>query len=65
MNRCAKINLKAEANGMVIGDDLYKVTNSFSPFESEYEFEEVCRFTFGETKNIQFTQYETSRKRLF
>jgi class 3 adenylate cyclase len=64
MNRCAKINSKAEANGMVIGDDLYKVTNSFSSFESEYEFEEVCRFTFGETKEYPIYSVRNKQKKI-
>lgn len=64
MNRCAKINSKAEANGMVIGNDLYKVTNSFSSFESEYEFEEVWRFTFGEAKEYPIYSVRNRQKRI-
>jgi hypothetical protein len=64
MNRCAKINSRAEGNGMVIGNDLYKVTNSFPSFESEYEFEEVWRFTFGEAKEYPIYLVLNRQKRI-
>lgn len=37
---CAKMNPKAERNGIIIGGDLYQVIKRFS-FEAEYEFKEV------------------------
>jgi two-component system, OmpR family, response regulator ChvI len=40
MNICAKINSMAEANGIVIGGDLYRIIKSFS-FVSRYEFREL------------------------
>jgi two-component system, OmpR family, response regulator ChvI len=40
MNICAKINSMAEANGIVVGGDLYQIINSFS-FIKEYEFREL------------------------
>ena len=64
MNRCAKINSKAEANGSVIGGDLYNVTNLFASFESEYEFEEVGRFTFGEAKEYPIYSVRNKSKKV-
>jgi two-component system, OmpR family, response regulator ChvI len=40
MNICAKINSMAEANGIVIGGDLYRIIKSFS-FVNRYEFREL------------------------
>jgi CheY-like chemotaxis protein len=37
---CAKMNPKAERNGIIIGGDLYQVIKRFS-FEAEYEFKEL------------------------
>ena len=37
MNMCAKINSKAPANGMVIGEEMYKLVGSFK----EYDFEKI------------------------
>jgi two-component system, OmpR family, response regulator ChvI len=42
MNRCAKMNIKAKENSMVIGNDLYNVTKLFSLINDEYRFEEIC-----------------------
>src|ERR687892_1955013 len=45
MNICAKINLMAEPNGIVIGGDLYQIIKSFSSFVNNnnnvYEFREL------------------------
>jgi len=38
MNICAKINLKAEPNGIVIGGNLYQIIESFSFAHEGYEF---------------------------
>ena len=37
MNLCAKINSKASANGMVIGNNLYQITKAFD----DYVYKEV------------------------
>jgi two-component system, OmpR family, response regulator ChvI len=50
MNRCAKINSKAKENGMVIGDDLYRVIKSFTSFDTKYHFEQVSSYS---TANVQ------------
>ena len=41
MNMCAKINSMAEANGIVIGGDLYRIIKSFSFVNNGYEFREL------------------------
>ena len=41
MNICAKINSMAEANGIVIGGDLYRIIKSFSFVNNGYEFREL------------------------
>ena len=41
MNICAKINSMAEANGIVIGGDLYRIIQSFSFIENRYELREL------------------------
>ena len=41
MNICAKINSMAEANGIVIGGDLYRIIKSFSFIENKYELREL------------------------
>ena len=44
MNICAKINSMAEANGIVIGGDLYQIIKSFSFIKNNgYEFRELRR----------------------
>jgi CheY-like chemotaxis protein len=43
---CAKINTRAEPNGIVIGGDLYEVLKRFS-FDQEYEFKEVKAWSIG------------------
>jgi two-component system response regulator ChvI len=41
MNICAKINSMAEANGIVIGGDLYRIIKSFSFIDNKYQFREL------------------------
>jgi CheY-like chemotaxis protein len=41
MNICAKINSMAEANGIVIGGDLYRIIKSFSFIDNRYKFREL------------------------
>jgi class 3 adenylate cyclase len=48
MNVCAKINSKAPANGMVIGEDLYQLVKSIEDFR----FERV-----GERSDNKYSQY--------
>jgi two-component system, OmpR family, response regulator ChvI len=46
MNICAKINLMAEPNGVVIGGDLYQIVRSFN-FSNDYEFNGVKGYSVG------------------
>ncbi|MDQ5842588.1 MAG: response regulator, partial [Thermoproteota archaeon] len=41
MNICAKINSMAEANGVVIGGDLYRIIKPFSFIDYKYELREL------------------------
>jgi two-component system response regulator ChvI len=43
VNLCAKINSKAEPNGMVIGNKLYQVTKT--RFEEDYHFKKIDEFS--------------------
>jgi CheY-like chemotaxis protein/class 3 adenylate cyclase len=47
MNICAKINSMAEANGIVIGGDLYRIIKSFSFFNNRYKFQELQGYSVG------------------
>src|ERR671923_2280557 len=47
MNICAKINSMAEANGIVIGGDLYRIIQSFSFFNNRYKFRELQGYSIG------------------
>jgi two-component system, OmpR family, response regulator ChvI len=41
VNYCSKINSYASPNGVIIGNDLYRVLKSLSDFERDFIFEEV------------------------
>jgi class 3 adenylate cyclase len=43
VNLCAKINSKAEPNGMVIGNKLYQITKT--RFEDDYHFKKIDEFS--------------------
>ena len=51
VNVCAKINSKAEPNGMVIGNDLYSLVKSFNV----YHFEKVGDYAVS--PNYQYDIY--------
>jgi class 3 adenylate cyclase len=59
MNFCAKINSKAPANGMVIGEDLYQLVKSLEDFRFERVKEQ------SDTKYSQYPAYivQTKEKR--
>jgi two-component system, OmpR family, response regulator ChvI len=65
MNRCAKMNIKAKENSMVIGNDLYTVAKSFSSINAEYQFEEIWTYSAegGDKQNypIYAVQYKQRR----
>jgi class 3 adenylate cyclase len=47
MNLCAKINSKAERNGMVVGADLHRVIQSIPAVVELYQFEQVGSYLVG------------------
>jgi CheY-like chemotaxis protein len=56
VNICAKINSKAPPNGMVIGDDLYKIVKTFD----DYYFEEIEKYLIG--LNHEYSVYSVASK---
>jgi hypothetical protein len=56
---CAKINSKAPANGMVIGNDLYQIVKTFD----DYQFEEVGVYTTGSTQKYSVYTVLSKQKR--
>jgi CheY-like chemotaxis protein len=59
VNMCAKINSKAPANGMVIGNDLYQIVKTFD----DYQFEEVGVYTTGSTQKYSVYTVLSKQKR--
>jgi two-component system, OmpR family, response regulator ChvI len=60
MNRCAKINSKAQENGMVIGNGLYDIFQSDPSFDEEYHFVQVWNYLVGEGQT--YSIYSVHRK---
>jgi CheY-like chemotaxis protein len=56
VNVCAKINSKAQPNGMVIGKKLYEVVKSFN----EYVFEEVGKLALFSSVENEYPVYSVS-----
>lgn len=61
INFCSKINSQATLNGIVIGNDLYRIIKSFSHFEKNCRFEELRGYNFGVGK-YSYPLYSVSRK---
>jgi two-component system, OmpR family, response regulator ChvI len=51
VNLCAKINSKAEPNGMVIGNKLYQVTKT--RFEDDYHFKKIDEFSIDNPYSVK------------
>jgi hypothetical protein len=49
VNLCAKINSRAEPNGMVIGNSLYQVTNT--TFDDLYHFNKIDGYSIDNSNN--------------
>jgi class 3 adenylate cyclase len=47
VNICAKINSKAQSNGIVIGSDFYIVLKSFPHLKKNYEFKHIGECSAG------------------
>jgi two-component system, OmpR family, response regulator ChvI len=62
MNRCAKMNIKAKENSMVIGNDLFSVSKSFSLINEEYRFEEIWSDSSARVNEQKYPVYSVQNK---
>ena len=60
VNLCAKINSKAEPNGMVIGDNLYQVTKASC--SDDYHFNKIGEYPIDDNSNNQYSVYSIISK---
>lgn len=60
VNLCAKINSKAEPNGMVIGNNLYQVTKG--KFDDGYLFNKIDEYSIGDSSDNQYSVYSIVSK---
>lgn len=60
VNVCSKINLHAPPNGIVIGNDLYRIIRSFKLLDHSYMFDEMDSYYCGAGK-ISYPLYLLSR----
>jgi class 3 adenylate cyclase len=60
VNLCAKINSKAEPNGMVIGNNLYRVTKT--TFDDDYHFNKIDGYSIDDNSDNQYSVYSIVSK---
>ncbi len=60
VNLCAKINSKAEPNGMVIGNNLYQVTKA--TFDDNYHFNKIDGYSIDDNSDNQYSVYSIVSK---
>jgi class 3 adenylate cyclase len=60
VNLCAKINSKAEPNGMIIGNNLYQVTKG--KFDDDYLFNKIDEYSIGDSSDNQYSVYSIVSK---
>jgi two-component system, OmpR family, response regulator ChvI len=60
VNLCAKINSKAEPNGMVIGNNLYQVTKA--TFDDNYHFNKIDGYSIDDNSHNQYSVYSIVSK---
>jgi two-component system, OmpR family, response regulator ChvI len=60
VNLCAKINSKAEPNGMVIGNNLYQITKAI--FEYDYHFNKIDGYSIDDSSDNQYPVYSIISK---
>jgi two-component system, OmpR family, response regulator ChvI len=60
VNLCAKINSKAEPNGMVIGNNLYQVTKA--TFDDNYHFNKIDGYSIDDNSDNQYSVYSIASK---
>ena len=61
VNFCAKINLRASWNGIVIGNDLYRIIRSIPQLEKSCRFEEIAGYYSGVGK-YSYPIYSLSKR---
>jgi class 3 adenylate cyclase len=64
MNRCAKINSKAQDNGMVIGNDLHDIFQSYPSFVEEYQSKQVWNYMIGEGQTYPIFAVQRKQDRI-
>ncbi len=60
VNLCAKINAKAEPNGMVIGHNLYQVTKNLC--NDDYNFNKIDEYPIDDSSVNQYSVYSLTSK---
>ena len=60
INVCSKMNLYAQPNGIVVGNDLYRVIRSFKQLDDGYAFHEMDSYYCG-TGKYSYPLYSLSR----
>ena len=60
VNLCAKINSKAEPNGMVIGHNLYQVTKNLC--NDDYNFNKIDEYPIDDSSVNQYSVYSLTSK---
>lgn len=64
MNRCAKINSKAQDNSMVIGNDLHDIFQSYPSFDEEYQSQQVWNYLVGEGQSYPIYSVQRKQERI-
>jgi CheY-like chemotaxis protein len=60
INVCSKMNLYAQPNGIVVGNDLYRIIRSFKQLDDAYTFHEMNSYYSG-TGKYSYPLYSMSR----
>jgi CheY-like chemotaxis protein len=60
VNNCSRMNLFAQPNGIVVGNDLYQIFRSFKELNDNYLFKEINSYHYGEAK-FSYPIYSLSR----
>jgi two-component system, OmpR family, response regulator ChvI len=60
VNNCSRINLFAQPDGIVVGNDLYQIFRSFKKLNDAYLFKEINSYDYGEAR-FSYPIYSLSR----
>ena len=60
VNVCSKMNLFAQPNGIVVGNDFFQILRSFKQLDDAYSFKEIDSYDCGEAK-FSYPIYSLSR----